>query len=88
MTQRTQGLIGLGKPVGRLPLLLLICSMLLSCERDRTPQIPPDKSPKPQTGLIEQHSGIRSAVYSYVGHPSPLYRPETPIPVRRTPVHT
>jgi hypothetical protein len=74
--------------IGRLPLVFLVSCMLLSCERNPAPNIPPDNPPKPHAGEVPTHAGIRSAVYSYVGHPAPLYRPETPIPVHHAEVRT
>lgn len=88
MGQRRRGPDKPKKLIGRVPLVLLISSMLLSCERNPTPEIPPDNPPKPHGTVAVMQSGIRSAVYSYTGHPMPLYRPETPIPVRRATVRT
>jgi hypothetical protein len=62
--------------------------MMLSCERNPGPGTPPDMPPKPKTGIIAPQAGIQSAVYSYVGHPVSLYRPEMPIPVRHVAVRT
>jgi hypothetical protein len=88
MGQRAQASTRPKRLIGRLPVVLLVCSMLLSCERNPAPKVPPDNPPKPQTGAITGHAGMRSAVYSYIGHPAPLYRPEVPIPVHHTEVRT
>lgn len=78
--------------VGRLPLAIMACLMLLSCERNRAPQIPPDNPPKPQAGMLQLqrdgHGPVRSAVYTFTGQPLPMYRPETPIPVHSAPIRT
>lgn len=83
---------GRGKPVGRVPVILLLCATLLSCERNpgspAQPDRAPDHTPKPQTGTIEQRPGVQSAVFSFVGRPAPMYRPEIPIPVRHAVVRT
>jgi len=78
--------------VGRLPLAIMACLMLLSCERNPAPQIPPGNPPKPQTGAVQSardgHGPVRSAVYTFTGRPLPMYRPEAPIPVHKAPVRT